>query len=247
MTGILGSQYLERQPLRLQERVWIYPPDWQHLEPTIGWVSTGAGLIVIDSGNSPEHGRRALRAIRSISDEPIRYLINTHRHWDHTFGNQVFAAPIIAHALCRRKLEQNLRDDWAPDRLMGWVQSFVLTHVPTLQLEQFAGLRLIRPEITFSGHLRLTLGATRLELVYLGGVHTRDSIGVYLPAQRLLFLGDALYFRTDQQIAERLGRLLRRIDALGAERFVAGHERPYDREVLARKARRWLAKSNSSG
>ena len=208
-------------------------------------MSTGAGLIVIDSGNSPEHGRRALQAIRATSEEPIRYLINTHRHWDHTFGNQVFDAPIVAHLLCRRRLEQNMRDDWAPDRLMGWVRSFVPAHVPAIDLGQFEGLKLVLPQITFSGRLSLRLGPTRLELVYLGGVHTRDSIGVYLPAERLLFLGDALYFGAGQQVSRRLSCLLRRIDILGAQRFVAGHEQPYDREALAAKAQGWRAKSNS--
>jgi glyoxylase-like metal-dependent hydrolase (beta-lactamase superfamily II) len=232
---------LQRSAVQLGERVWIYPPNKEHLEPTIAWVATGKGVVVIDAGNSPEHGRRALRAIRETTAEPIRYLINTHRHWDHTFGNQALRAPIIAHALCRRKMEQNARDDWAPDKILGWVEGWVLAHVPTLHLAQFEGLRLVLPEITFTGTLQLVLGSTRFELIYLGEVHSHDSIGVHLPQDRLLFLSDALYFRPDQIATKRVRRLFDKIEALGAETFIAGHERPYDQKQLQLKRRRVTA------
>lgn len=234
----LAAFVIKREIIRLRERVWIYPPDREHLEPTIGWVSTGAGVVVIDSGNSPEHGQRVLRAIQATTAEPLRYLINTHRHWDHTFGNQAFDAPIIAHTLCRRKMEQNARDDWAPDKLLGWVEGWVLAHVPALRVEQFEALRLVLPEVTFSGRLKLVLSSTRFELIYLGGVHSYDSIGVYLPQERLLFLADALYGQPGRVAPERARRLLDRIEALGVETFVAGHERPYGRDQLLR-SRLW--------
>lgn len=229
---------MQRDAVQIRERIWIYPPDKEHLEPTIGWVSTDEGVVVIDSGNSPEHGQRALRAIRATTSEPIRYLINTHRHWDHTFGNQAFHAPIIAHTLCRRKMEQNARDDWAPDQILAWVESWVLPRVPTLQRSQFEGLRLVLPQITFKGALILTLGRTRFELIYMGEAHSRDSIGVHLPQERLLFVADALYSMSGHAATERIRRLLDRIHALGVETLVAGHERPYSLEYLLR-SRLW--------
>jgi glyoxylase-like metal-dependent hydrolase (beta-lactamase superfamily II) len=136
-------------------------------------------------------------------------------------------------------MEQNAQNDWAPDEILNWVESWVLPRVPSLQRSQFEGLKLILPEITFKGSAQLTLGTTRLELIYLGGVHSYDSIGVYLPRERLLFLADALYFRSSQVSSARIHHLLDKITALNTETFVAGHQLPYDQKQLRLLAGRW--------
>nr|BAL60093.1 metallo-beta-lactamase family protein [Candidatus Acetothermum autotrophicum] len=229
-----------RKLLQVSERVWIVPPQWKYVEPTIGFVLTDEGVVAIDSGNSPDHARRALAALRAVTDLPITYLINTHRHWDHTFGNQIFAAPVIAHALTKRKMLANMRDDWSPEQLMNWVSGWVLKMVPTLQLEQFAGLRVVLPQITFTGRLELSVGKTVVRLLYAGGGHTRDSIIVHLPREQLVFLSDALYPNPEGKITT-LAALFAKIERLGAEKFIPGHELPYDREKFALRAEYYRA------
>lgn len=218
-----------RKLLQVSERVWIVPPQWKYVEPTIGFVLTDEGVVVIDAGNSPDHARRALTALRHLTDLPIRYVINTHRHWDHTFGNQIFAAPVIAHEFTKQKMLANMRDDWAPEQIMNWVAGWVIKMVPTLKLKQFEGLRLALPQITFTGRLALSLGGTVLRLLYAGGGHTRDSIIVHLPCEQLIFLSDALYPNPEGKITKIAG-LFSKIARLPAEKFIAGHEMPYDRE-----------------
>ncbi|MCS7274167.1 MAG: MBL fold metallo-hydrolase [Candidatus Bipolaricaulota bacterium] len=226
-----ASEPRMKKLFQVSERVWIVPPQWKYVEPTIGFVLTSEGVIAIDAGNSPDHARRARDALRTLTDSPIKYLINTHRHWDHTFGNQIFEAPVIAHALTKRKMLANLRDDWSAERLMSWVSSWVLKRVPTLRLEQFEGLSLVLPQITFTGQLELAVGETVVRLLYAGGGHTRDSIVVHLPREKILFLSDALYPNPEGKIT-RLAELCEKIERLDAERFVPGHEMPYDREKL---------------
>jgi glyoxylase-like metal-dependent hydrolase (beta-lactamase superfamily II) len=224
-----------RKLLQVGERVWIAPPQWQYVEPTVGFVLTENGVIAIDSGNSPDHARRALAALRAVTDLPIRYVINTHRHWDHTFGNHVFVAPVVAHEFCKRKMLANMRDDWSPEQLMTWVSRWVLKMVPTLRLEQFQGLKLVLPQITFTGRLELSLGETVVRLLYAGGGHTRDSIVVYVPSEKILFLSDALYPNPEGKII-KLAALFEKIEHLGAETFISGHEMPYGREQFALRA-----------
>ncbi len=220
-----------RKLLQVSERVWIVPPQWEYVEPTIGFVLTDESVVVIDSGNSPDHARRALSALRHVTDLPIRYVISTHRHWDHTFGNQIFEAPVIAHAFTKQKMLANMRDDWAPDHLMTWVSGWVLKMVPTLRPEQFEGLRLVLPEITFTGKLELALGNVHFRLLYAGGGHTRDSAIVHLPTEKILFLSDALYPNPEGKIT-KLAPLCARLEQLEAEMLIPGHEMPYEREKL---------------
>jgi glyoxylase-like metal-dependent hydrolase (beta-lactamase superfamily II) len=224
-----------RKLLQVNERVWIVPPQWKYVEPTIGFVLTDEGVVVLDTGNSPDHARRALAALRHLTDLPIRYVINTHRHWDHTFGNQIFAAPVIAHAFTKQKMLANMRDDWAPERIIDWVSGWVLKMVPTLHLGQFEGLCLVLPQITFTGKLELELGSVHFRLLYGGGGHTKDSIIVHLPKEKIIFLSDALYPNPEGKITKLVG-LFSKVERLRAEKFIPGHEMPYDREKFALRA-----------
>lgn len=221
-----------RKARQISERVWIVPHDRKHVEPTIGFVVTDVSVVVIDGGNSPEHGRRVLKAIREITDLPIRYVIATHRHFDHSFGNQVYEAPIIAHTLCRKKLVSNIRTDWSPEKIRTWIDSWLLARIPTLKFEQFEGVKIVLPEITFAKNLQLELGDTLLRLIYLGGGHTHDSIGVHLPNEKVLFLSDALYPNPEGTVHKLVG-LFDRIAQLDVETFIAGHEMPFKRENFA--------------
>src|SRR2546428_5496290 len=63
-------------------------------------------VLIVDSHISPESARVLIRELKSITDKPVRFLVNTHFHFDHANGNQVFTAPvdIIGHEFTRRKL-----------------------------------------------------------------------------------------------------------------------------------------------
>jgi cyclase len=222
--------------MQVSDHVWIVPPRWKFVEPTIGFVLTDQGVVVIDTGNSPEHGRRALKALGTITDQPLSYVINTHRHWDHTFGNQIFPAPVIAHAYCKEKMLANMQDDWANGQVYHWVTSWVLKHVKTLRAEQFEGIRVVLPQIAFSGTLQLHVGQMELLLHYAGGGHTRDSIVVHVPSEAVLFLSDSVYPNPEGKIL-KLASLFPKLSRLKADTYIAGHEMPFGPESWERRAR----------
>lgn len=118
---------------------------------------------------------------------------------------------------------------------MNWVSSWVLKMAPKLRLEQFEGLQLVLPEITFTGKLELELGGVRFSLLYAGGGHTRDSAIVHLPTEKILFLSDALYPNPEGKIT-KLAPLCTRLERLEAETLIPGHEMPYEREKLTLRA-----------
>jgi glyoxylase-like metal-dependent hydrolase (beta-lactamase superfamily II) len=224
---------MSRRSARLQQlsdRVWVYCHDWQRLEPAVGLVLTDEGWLAIDGGNSPAHGRRVFEAMQCIRERPVRYVINTHRHFDHVFGNQAFEAPVIASRRCRERFAQNLEGDWAPQQVHRWLHETMFSRVSTLSTRDFRGLQLIPPSLSFEGELALDLDGSDVRLFPLAGAHSDDSIGVFLPHERVLFLGDALYLREGPEGRFlRLLELLERIAPLGVEVYVPGHEAPHGR------------------
>ncbi|HEY5596592.1 MAG TPA: MBL fold metallo-hydrolase [Candidatus Bipolaricaulota bacterium] len=220
---------------QLSERVWIYRHNWDRLEPAIGMILAPEGWVAVDGGNSPRHGQAAFEAMQSLKKLPALYVINTHRHFDHVFGNQAFHAPVIGSRRCRERFSANLKDDWAPDRALEWVKANIFTYNRLLSEADFPDLELVAPSLSFDGTMDLHFDGLTVRLFPLGGVHTDDHIGVHMVEEGVVFLGDALYFQcTPEGGALKLPGLLGRVAGLESHVYAAGHERPYDRETFER-------------
>lgn len=231
----MHMRHREQRVHQLSDRIWIYRHDWQKVEPTIGMVLTKEGWIAIDGGNSPAHGRQVYEAMQEIREAPVLYVIDTHRHFDHVFGNQAFQAPVIASQRCRERFVQNIQDDWAPDRVHRWLQETMFSSISTLNPTDFRELMLVPPSLSFTGEMTLDLDGTSVQLFSLAGAHSDDSIGIFIPRERVLFLGDAFYFREGSEGSFlRLLQLLDYIAPLEVELYVPGHERAHDRRTFER-------------
>jgi len=180
----------------------------------IGWD----GILVVDTLISAKEAQRFLADIRKISDKPIKYVVNTHAHLDHTFGNGVFAkqgAIIISHDADRRMLEK--------------VGEVTLKNIGNFGLkpEDMVGTEIVYPSLTFSDKMTIDLGGEKVELIRVAPSHTEGSVIVSLPAKKLLFSGDILFTDFHPYLADgdipgwtsTLDALL----AMDVERIVPGH------------------------
>lgn len=149
-----------------------------------GVIVTDEGLIVVDTLISAKAAKKFVADIQAVSGMPVRYVINTHYHLDHSFGNDVFAslgATVVAHESCRKDLIAN------GGSVFENLSTFGLTE------EDMAGTKLHYPDVVFRDRMTIYLGGQEVDLIYLGHTHSDDSIVVYLPQQELLFAGDALF------------------------------------------------------
>lgn len=147
-----------------------------------GFVVTDAGVVVIDTQGPRELAQKLREMIREVTDKPVIYVVNTHYHGDHTFGNQYFAKTraIISHAKTRKNLIE--RDQAHRERFLkffgeGSLDNFVLT-LPTMTIQQGMTLR---------------VGGRTFEIMHFGQGHTDGDLVVYLPEERILFSGDLVY------------------------------------------------------
>ena len=176
------------------------------------------GIVVIDTLISAKEAGRFIKDIRAVSDKPIRYVINTHSHLDHTFGNVEFArlgAVIVSHVNGRKNMQINSEANLKKARAYGLTE------------KEMEGTRITYPTLTFSEKMQIDLGDQILELVYDGPSHTDDSIYVYLPDKRILFAGDILFTDYYPNIADGdlagWTKTLDSITALDVAKIIPGH------------------------
>lgn len=146
-----------------------------------GFIVTGEGVVVIDSHFT--WARDLVREIRNITREPIRFLVNTHMHVDHTTGNQVWAqegATIVASEVTRLNLE-----DWGTQHAINWMRE--------LDAAKAKGVVPVLPHMGFSGELVLNLGNKHMRLVHAGPCHTAGDVYILMPRERIIFTGDLLF------------------------------------------------------
>jgi glyoxylase-like metal-dependent hydrolase (beta-lactamase superfamily II) len=187
--------------------------------PNAGFVVTPAGVIVIDALASPRQGEQLLSVIRSVTRQPVKWLILTHHHPDHHFGAIVFrrlGAKIIAHpdrrVLANEAGEDALMADWV--RVVG---------LDAMRGFEFAD----SPDVAVTGSDTLRFGGRQVIISHPGAAHSPGDLMVWLPAERILFAGDVLVEDGVTMIVDgRSGELLRalaEIDSLRPAKVVPGH------------------------
>ena len=166
-------------------------------------VVTSEGVVVVDGQDNMQEGRRLIEAIREVTSEPIRYLVNASPHGDHVNSNAAFeGAVIIAHEGAHEAMAE-----------AGTPTSDEIG--PTL------------PHVTFQDRMTLRVGDRTLELYHFGRGHTRGDAVVLLPDEGIAFLSE-LYFNgvfasVGEGFAEEHMTTLHRAMELPAEWWIPGH------------------------
>ncbi|MBM3140123.1 MAG: MBL fold metallo-hydrolase [Chloroflexi bacterium] len=191
-----------------------------------GIIVGDEGVIVIDSLRVPSFARDLIGDVRRLSSKPIRYVIDTHSHWDHAWGNEEFPdSAIVGHANCRAEMLDLERVAWWRERARSQDAPWS---------KEVDAVRVTPPSLTFDTSLRLHFGGREIALRYLGRAHTSGDIYIHLPGDGLLFTGDVAQdggvpFVLDGYVRDWVDTDARLLE-LPAERFVSGHgpvgERP---------------------
>jgi quinoprotein relay system zinc metallohydrolase 2 len=181
-----------------------------------GFVVGRDAVAVIDTLGSAVVGAGLRRAIRGVTDKPIRYVINTHMHPDHVFGNAAFKedAPQF---VANRKMKRGLSSR---------AERYLAVNKAALGEEAFAGTEIVLPTVEVADRLRLDLGGRELLLEVQPTAHTDNDLTITDSGTDTLFLGDLLFSEHVPTIDGSIRGWLKLIDALKtrkAARVVPGH------------------------
>jgi cyclase len=189
-----------------------------------GGVYVGTdGVLVIDAKMTKESVDQTIEEIKKITDEPIKYLVNTHSDGDHIAGNRFFPESVtfVAHEKCREEFFHPGRDG----KPSGWNSPELAPFVPSM---------------TYRYKMDIYLGSKKVELWYFGVGHTKGDTVVYFPEEKTAFLGDQIFMGRPQLIHSYKGgnsfahvkTLTKMLETLDAERFCSGHSDPIDRSTV---------------
>jgi cyclase len=195
---------------RIADNVYSFQSEI-YAQVTAGAVVGPNWAVVIDTLAMPEETLDIRDFLEQELNVPVRYVIDTHYHADHAWGNYFFpGATIIGHELCRKFLEE--RGIPSLESMRG-------------QNLSFRNVRIVLPHITFeSGNLVLRVGKKNLTMIPLPG-HSADNVGVLIEEDRILFSGDIsmpLPYLVDGDY-DQMTTSLKTIVKMGLENVVQGH------------------------
>ncbi|WP_200954705.1 MULTISPECIES: MBL fold metallo-hydrolase [unclassified Nocardioides] len=211
------------EAVEVSEDVYAYvQPDGSWWINNTGFVVGSDGVISIDACATEARTTAYLEIIAGISDQPVRTLVNTHHHGDHTFGNYLFpTATIVGQERSRAAL-----------RAWGLPRS-----APFWTDVEWGDVVLAPPFLTFEESVTLHVDDLRCEVRHLGlPAHTDNDTIVWLPERRVLFAGDLLFRDVTPFVVQgSVGGMLETlavIEQLGAETIVPGHGAVSGPEVI---------------
>ena len=250
------------KPTRHFEKV----ADGVYFVTSTGSITTGANAVVIvneqdvfilDPGGSPASARGLVEEIKAITDKPIRFIANSHYHFDHSHGNQIFGPEVMSIAPDRNYdrlsghlgnvlQQQAYATQAAPALLQQRLDTLKAQPRPTdpqelaTQQRQIAALELRIPQekevqptpanTTFSTRMTLHRGSREIQLLYLGRGHTDTDLFVYLPKERIVCTGDMLEPNLSYLKDAWIGEWPAALDKLAALDFdtvLPGHGAPF--------------------
>jgi cyclase len=177
--GFALAQDLGPQIRKLEDGIYVYVG--KNFNSNCGIVLTREGVVLIDSGHNPTDSRAILEAVRKLTPLPVRFLIDTEPHPDHTTGHFVFSPPAAIIAAEGAGDSMRSREGGEPDR----IQKLAATS-PEMRAA-LEGYRFVTPDIEYRQKMTLRVGERTFELMYLKGVHSESDTAVWLPKERVLF------------------------------------------------------------
>lgn len=177
-------------------------------------ILTANDALIVDSSITPAAGRALAQDLKAITDKPVRSVVDSHYHYDHSFGNQVFDrdALVIGHQNTLIRMPGSMEQFTylssvrpVPERVAALKDRLANESDPQQKaalerqiasalayLEQVKETRVTVPNLTFTDSMTINRGGREMQIKYLGRGHTDTDVVVFLPKERIVATGDLM-------------------------------------------------------
>lgn len=206
---------------KIKDGIYVYAAKAQ--DSNVSIIQTKEGVVMIDTGQTPVDSLAAMGILRKLTAQPVRFVIHTEPHDDHTNGDFVFSPPavVVAHA----GAAESMRKANTVERNQKLAGEY-----PGMG-EAMKGYRQVLPHIEFQQKMTLNLGERTLELIYLKNVHSEADTAIWLPKERVLWAAASVGVKRYPNIRPFLTipdilASIKSMRTLNPEVVIAGHGAP---------------------
>ena len=166
---------------KVKDGIYVYAA--KEGNSTCSVVVTEEGPVIIDTCQRPPDTHRLMAGVKKLTDKPVRFVIDTEIHNDHTFGHWVFSPPAMV--INAEGAGAAMKKQFDPKRVEK-----LAAESPEMA-EAIKGYKMIVPQIEYRNQMTINLGERTFELIYLKNVHSEADTAVWLPKERVLFAASA--------------------------------------------------------
>ncbi|WP_033541809.1 MBL fold metallo-hydrolase [Planococcus sp. CAU13] len=208
--------------------------------PALGLVSGEEASLIIDCGNTPQHAKDFLAEIGRLDVPPVKYAVITHAHWDHFMGMNEFDATTVVNSRTDELMQKWQSLSYNDSSLQKCVDKKEMSpqcmEILQKEMPNRDSFKLNSPDVIFGNTVTIDLGNKKCVLEKIRSTHTDDSTIVYIPDDKVVFLGDCAYGKTTNGLfhikQSLLEPMVQDIQKYDAEWFVLGHESICDSEEM---------------
>lgn len=179
---------------QITRRCFCLPNSPEADRPCLGYVQGDRYALMIDAGNSPAHHRLFLDEATATGLPVPSAIAITHSHWDHTYGMCAAHAPTLANSRTQQQLHRMSRWTWtlpAMEERLRTHEDILFCHECILkEYPDLSAIRVVPATVTYDASLTLDLGGVQALLIRLDNSHAEDCSVVFIPEEKVLFLGD---------------------------------------------------------
>ncbi|PCN43296.1 Zn-dependent hydrolase [Brevibacillus laterosporus] len=185
-----------QQLIQMSKRILYLTPYQETDRPILAAIVGDRKTLLIDAGNSSSHAKLFLEQLGELHIKGD-WLVLTHWHWDHVFGLKEMDMPIISHSQTLQHIKELMDVTWTDCALDKRVELGIEIPFCAEAIKKELGMNrditLCLPELTFDSRMTIDLGGVSCVIEHVGGDHSSDSSLIYIPEEKILFIGDCLY------------------------------------------------------
>ncbi|NOW05484.1 MBL fold metallo-hydrolase [Clostridium beijerinckii] len=225
--------------IKVTERVYYLINDRETDRPVLGYIKGDKYALMVDAGNSKNYLEKFNDSIEKLNLRLPDYVAITHWHWDHTYGMHSVTGKTIACEITNQQLKVMSKWQWTDESMKKRLSTgedieFADTNIRK-EYKNLQDINVVPADIVFKNNLELDLGGLKVILKNVVSPHSKDSVIVYIPEEKVVFIGDAYgmdYYNNCEYNAVKLKSLINMLEGLEFDVCFPGHSSPINKTEI---------------
>lgn len=180
---------------KFSDRIYIQPPEHYTDRPNTALIIGDKYTLMFESGNSADNVQLLKDRLAQQNLPQPDFVAISHWHWDHSFGMPAWGVPTIAGSKTNEYLKKVSQWKWDDDSMAERVKTGEdIVFCNEMIKREFAdrnSIKVVPADVVFSDRMTIDLGGIEIQLIHCAGPHADDSVLLYIPSEKFVFLGDS--------------------------------------------------------